>query len=463
MSLTFLLCLKEKLRVCLCFVDANGMSHFERSEKGGRQGHWRRRQHHWNGPDHFHNDNRGPVFQQYDGYAGPVGFRVDPRPFPPVGRHNGHTGALDELTLKHMAQDCSSVKNQLLTLKSLLQMEDGGPEEGGEEDNSMTLQLEELMKEVWKLREELRNKERTIAQLTQQQQQLQQQGPAHAAQSGRCHCHQRTPSLGGDRRTHHDKATQTSWRGQGHSQAPQIQPSSPSHHKHLTQERLVKTAHTEDHSDPQRGRRTRGDGSHCTDSEPPAGSLAMGVDTPPVPDPEELSVLLSTQLNIHVREGPGTTPSPTQGLAAASSPTPGALSRPEGGQRASPLGPQGPGCPRILQPPRLHKRVSIPALPQGGTNGSLLRSGSSALLANHRTKQLPPPSRGLTCFNSGPQAVSPSLDHGVLAKPRALGVRRDLGRTSPPSPSLEMPDLGLLRARVLVPPSLSCIPMPKIH
>ncbi|XP_024283665.1 serine-rich coiled-coil domain-containing protein 2 isoform X2 [Oncorhynchus tshawytscha] len=197
------------------------MSHFERSERGGRQGHWRRRQHHWNGPDHFHNDTRDPVFQQYDGYAGPVGFRVGPRPFPPVGRHNGHTRALDELTLKHMAQDCSSVKNQLLTLKSLLQMEDGGPEvvEGGEEDNSMTLQLEELMKEVWKLREELRNKERSIAQLTLQQQQLQQQGPAHAAQSGRGHCHQRTQSLGGDRRTHHDKATQTSWRGQGHSQA----------------------------------------------------------------------------------------------------------------------------------------------------------------------------------------------------------------------------------------------------
>lgn len=32
------------------------------------------------------------------------------------------------------------------------------------------------MKEVWKLREELRNKERSIAQLTLQQQQLQQQG-----------------------------------------------------------------------------------------------------------------------------------------------------------------------------------------------------------------------------------------------------------------------------------------------
>ncbi|CAB1312719.1 unnamed protein product, partial [Coregonus sp. 'balchen'] len=179
--------------------------------RGGRQGHWRRRQHHWNGPDHFHNDNRSPVFQQDDGYACPVGFRVGPWPFPPVGRHTGHTGALDELTLKHMAQDCSSVKNQLLTLKSLLQ--------DGEEDNSITLQLEDLMKEVQELREELRNKERTITQLTLQQQQLQQQGPAHAAKPGRCHCHQRAPSLGGDRRTHHDKATQTSWRGQGHSQA----------------------------------------------------------------------------------------------------------------------------------------------------------------------------------------------------------------------------------------------------
>lgn len=179
-----------------------------------------------------------------------------------------------------------------------------------------------------------------------------------------------------------------------------------------------------------------------------------------MPNPDKLSVLLSTQLNINDREGPGTNPSPTQGLPAASSPATGALSRPDEGQRASP---EGPGCPRVLQRPRLHKRVSVPALPQRYANGSLLRSGSVGLLANHRTKQLPPPSRGLTCFNSDPQAVSPSLDHGVLAKPRALGVRRDLGRTSPPSPSLEMPDLGLLRARVLVPPSLSCIPMPKIH
>uniref|UniRef100_A0A4W5PIV7 Coiled-coil serine-rich protein 2a n=1 Tax=Hucho hucho TaxID=62062 RepID=A0A4W5PIV7_9TELE len=431
--------------------DADEMAHSDRSERGGRKGHWRRRQPRWNGLDHFHNDNRGPVFQQYEGYTCHGGFMVGPRPLPPVGRHDGYSGALDELTLKHMAQDCSSVKNKLLKLKSLLQMEDGGPEvvKEGEEDNSTTIQLEELMKEVRELREELRDKDRTITQLTRQQ-----QAP------GSCHCHQRAPSLEEGRQTHQDKATQTPWRGQGNSHALQIlQPSSPSHHEHLTQERLVKTALTEGHSDPQR-RRSRGDGCPCTDSDRPARSPARGVDTPPVPNPDELSVLLSTQLNINDREGPGTTPSPTQGLPAASSPATGVLSRPDGGQRASP---EGPGCPRVLQLPRLHKRVSVPALPQRYANGSLLRSGSVGLLANHRTKQLPPPSRGLPCFNSDPQAVGPSLGRGVLAQPRTMGVRRDLRSTSPPSPSLEMLDLELLRARVLVPPSLSRLPKPKIH
>ncbi|XP_019903165.1 serine-rich coiled-coil domain-containing protein 2 isoform X2 [Esox lucius] len=199
--------------------ESNSMAHSERPERGGGQGHWRRRQHRWNGPNPFHNDNRGPVFQQYNGCAGPGAFRVGPR-LPPVGRHDGNTGALDELTLKHMAQDCSSVKNKLLKLKSLLQMEEGGPEivDDNEEENCMTLQLEELMKEVQRLREELRSKERTISQLTQQQLQLQQQVPAQAVQPGRCHCHQRAPSFRGDVRTHHDKATQTPCRGQGHSQ-----------------------------------------------------------------------------------------------------------------------------------------------------------------------------------------------------------------------------------------------------
>ncbi|KAL0964492.1 hypothetical protein UPYG_G00324580 [Umbra pygmaea] len=197
--------------VCGKRLDAARMAHCDRSERGGGS-HWKRRHHRRNVPDAFHND-MGPVFQQCNGSVDSGRARVGPR-LQSVRRRDANTGPLDELTLKHMAQDCSSVKNQLLKLKSLLQMEDGGPEiEDSEEDNAARLQLEELTKEVRVLREELRDKDRTICQLTRQQQQLQQQVP------GRCHCHQRAASFRGDLRTQHDKATQTPWRGQGHSHA----------------------------------------------------------------------------------------------------------------------------------------------------------------------------------------------------------------------------------------------------
>lgn len=39
-------------------VHADGMAHFERSERGGRPAQWRRRQQRWSGMDHAHNDNR---------------------------------------------------------------------------------------------------------------------------------------------------------------------------------------------------------------------------------------------------------------------------------------------------------------------------------------------------------------------------------------------------------------------
>lgn len=39
------------------YIDADRMSHFERSERAGRQGQ-RRRHHRWSGPDHFYNDSR---------------------------------------------------------------------------------------------------------------------------------------------------------------------------------------------------------------------------------------------------------------------------------------------------------------------------------------------------------------------------------------------------------------------
>ncbi|KAG7463103.1 hypothetical protein MATL_G00191720 [Megalops atlanticus] len=209
----------EELLSC---CDADGMSHLERSERGGRQGPWRRRPHRWSSSDHFHNDNRGAVFPQFEGFPGPGPARVGLRAL-----RDGHTVALDELTLRHMAQDCSSVKAQLLKLKNLLQMEDGGALQDAllsgvlspqsSEDSSTTLQVEELMREVKDLREELRRKEKTITQLTQQV-----SAPAHAP---RCQCQQRAPAGRGERRTHHDKATQTPWRGHaGSLPAPLFSP-----------------------------------------------------------------------------------------------------------------------------------------------------------------------------------------------------------------------------------------------
>ncbi|XP_056332431.1 serine-rich coiled-coil domain-containing protein 2 isoform X3 [Danio aesculapii] len=183
-----------------------GMAHFEHSERGGRPAQWRRRQQRWSGADHTHNDNRLAGFH-YDA------CRTGHRTLHPAVQHDSHTVALDELTLKHMTEDCSSVKSQLLKLKSLLQMDDGEitPESlDSSEDDSRTQQMEELMKEVARLREELKNKDKIITRLTHQQ---------HQESPVRCHCHQHKPGVRGERRTHHDKSTQTVWRPPHHHPA----------------------------------------------------------------------------------------------------------------------------------------------------------------------------------------------------------------------------------------------------
>ncbi|XP_076015383.1 serine-rich coiled-coil domain-containing protein 2 isoform X2 [Genypterus blacodes] len=230
--------------------DADRMSHLERLDRGSRQGQ-RRKQHRWSGPDHFHNDSRVPVFQHYDGFRAP---RISSGPASCEVRREG---SMDDLALKHMAQDCSAFKNQLLRLKTLLQLEDTGSAADvaeGSEDNTTALQLEELMKEVQALREELRGRDKTIAQLTlqcqqlqqrQQQQQQQEQTPTQGRQ-GRCQCdHQRAPSSSArqsdrqmDRRTarHYDKATQTYWRAPAHTGVLPTPPLSPwqAQHQGLT-------------------------------------------------------------------------------------------------------------------------------------------------------------------------------------------------------------------------------------
>ncbi|XP_066519755.1 serine-rich coiled-coil domain-containing protein 2 isoform X2 [Hoplias malabaricus] len=177
--------------------DVDGVSRYEHSERGYWPGRWRRRQPCWGRPDQHLNNNRGGVRQSFD----------DCHMQGPGRRGSGHA-SLDELMLKHMAQDCSSVKEQLLELRRLLQTEeDGSVDESVEldcspssEEPSCQQQVEELLKEVQNLREDLKAKERLISKLTQQM--------SAPLEVPHCHCPQgELQSL-----TLQDKSTQTPWK-----------------------------------------------------------------------------------------------------------------------------------------------------------------------------------------------------------------------------------------------------------
>ncbi|XP_069549082.1 serine-rich coiled-coil domain-containing protein 2 [Brachyistius frenatus] len=449
--------------------DIDRMSHTERQGRANRQGQGQRRKHYrWSGPDHFHNESRGLVFQHYDGLKAP---RISSQPVPPEDRQHGYTPMLDELTLEHMTQDCSLLKNQLLRLKTLLQLEDTGssadvPEDT--EDNTTTSQLESLTQEVQVLREELRSRDKTIAQLTLQLQQQHQQMPAQDHQV-RCQCHhQRAPSSlrQSDRQMdkrmqrHYDKATQTYWRPPSH--APQIlQPFNRSPNEPLHLVRIVKTPPTAGRSDLTRS--GTDEATHIDADRPLEGPVA---DESGPAAPDRRTHLPSTNLHCLGSCSP-------QGITARDSPASAAQSAAQHEQRAPAVTLQnsvttrfpGSTCPRMLQPPRLHKHVSLPALKPGGAGGfaSLKPRCSLGPLAL-QTKQLPPPSRGLPCFNTGPQAQAPGLGRTSMLQPRRTSEPCRGPRC--PSSGLEEPDQGKLKvcgsAKIPIPLSRSCLPKPKI-
>ncbi|XP_061692522.1 serine-rich coiled-coil domain-containing protein 2 isoform X2 [Syngnathoides biaculeatus] len=207
-------------------VGLHDMDRMSNGESAPRRPGQRRGHHRWNRPDHFTNDSRAPFFHHY----GLKSSRMSLQAVPSETRRLGHAPVPDELSLDHMSQDCTSVKNQLLRLKNLLQLEDtDSPEDVAAEIESNTntaSQFEELLQEVHMLREELGNRDKTIVQLTLQCQQLQQhQREQLLAQEHhlRCKCQQqRAPSAlrqPGDKRLQHlcDKATQTHWRSPSHS------------------------------------------------------------------------------------------------------------------------------------------------------------------------------------------------------------------------------------------------------
>ncbi|XP_029377139.1 serine-rich coiled-coil domain-containing protein 2 isoform X2 [Echeneis naucrates] len=449
--------------------DIHRMSHIERSERAGRQGQRRKHQRR-SGPDHFHNDSRAHIFQHYDGVKS---SRMSSRTIPSESRQHSYMTMLDELTLEHMTEDCSSLKNQLLRLKTLLQLEDtDSPADALQEieDNTTTSQLEELIEEVQVLRQELRTRDKTIAQLTLQCQQLQQhqqreQMPAQGRQV-RCQCHHQRASSSlrqNDRQTdrrmqpHYDKATQTYWRPPSH--APQIlQPFNPCPNEHLHQGRVVKRLPTADHSDLMKSRADKG--TH-TGVDHPVDALMAEVPSPV--DPNTLSHLLNTQLQCLGTRAPWAVNGRDSPASAAHSAAQHEWKAPAVMlQNSVTPGAAGSSCPSMLQPPRFQKRIS-PALKPGVTSGfASLKQGS--FLGPNQTKQLPPPSRGLPCFNTGSQVQALSLRRTSLLQPcRASDPCRapQCTKSSPVEPDQSMlKNLG--SAKTLIPLSRLGPPKPKI-
>ncbi|XP_036905258.1 serine-rich coiled-coil domain-containing protein 2 isoform X1 [Sturnira hondurensis] len=239
-------------------VERDSMNRFDRSDRSVRQsqeGFWKRPPQRWSGQEHYHLSHpdryhhhgksdlsRGSPYREsplghFESYGGTPFFQAQ-KMFVDVPEN---TVILDEMTLRHMVQDCTAVKTQLLKLKRLLHQHDGSgslhdvqlslPSSPEPEDGDQICKSEDLLNEIKQLKEEIKKKDEKIQVLEHQL-------------ATRCNCHQKSKE---EKCTYVDKYTQTPWR----RIPPQVlQPSSslprPTDH---TQGKLIKSQHIEDHSE----------------------------------------------------------------------------------------------------------------------------------------------------------------------------------------------------------------------
>ncbi|XP_074856234.1 serine-rich coiled-coil domain-containing protein 2 isoform X3 [Carettochelys insculpta] len=242
-------------------VECENMNRYDRQDRSMRQhqdGFWKRTPQHWSVQDHYHfghgdhfphgkNDlSKGSSHLElpvghFESYGAPNIYQ-SPRQL--VGLPE-KTVMLDEMTLRHMVQDCTAVKTQLLKLKRLLHQQNDEnvslqdiplsiPSSPETQDVEPIYQTEDLLNEIRQLKEDIKKKDETIKRLEHQL-------------ASRCHCHKDGQKPKGMMCTYADKFTQTSCR----RSSPQVlQPSSslPSS-KDLTQGKLIKTPLTEAHSE----------------------------------------------------------------------------------------------------------------------------------------------------------------------------------------------------------------------
>ncbi|XP_044276291.1 serine-rich coiled-coil domain-containing protein 2 isoform X2 [Varanus komodoensis] len=234
-------------------VDCENMNRYERPDRNIRQqkeGLWKRTPQRWNAQDHYHlghtdhyphskNDlNRSCNYLD----ASPVGHLEGygaPALYPPLRSLPANTVMLDEMTLRHMVQDCTAVKTQLLKMKRILHQNDENvslhnialslPSSPELQEPEPIYKTDDLLSEITQLKEDLKKKDETIKQLEHRL-------------SVRCNCSEDSKKPEVDSCTYADKYTQTSWK----KSAPQVlQPSSLlPRFTDLAQGKLIKTSHT---------------------------------------------------------------------------------------------------------------------------------------------------------------------------------------------------------------------------
>ncbi|XP_035882621.1 serine-rich coiled-coil domain-containing protein 2 isoform X6 [Phyllostomus discolor] len=207
----------------VCLVERDNMNRFDRSDRSVRQsqeGFWKRPPQRWSGQEHYHLSHpdryhhhgksdlsRGSPYREsplghFESYGGTPFFQTQ-KMFVDVPEN---TVILDEMTLRHMVQDCTAVKTQLLKLKRLLHQHDGSgslhdvqlslPSSPEPEDGDQICKSEDLLNEIKQLKEEIKKKDEKIQLLEHQL-------------ATRCNCHQKSKE---EKCTYVNKYTQTPWR-----------------------------------------------------------------------------------------------------------------------------------------------------------------------------------------------------------------------------------------------------------
>ncbi|XP_015282212.1 PREDICTED: serine-rich coiled-coil domain-containing protein 2 isoform X3 [Gekko japonicus] len=170
-------------------VDCENMNRYDRPERNIRQqkeGLWKRTPQRWTTQDHYHlghtdhyhhgrNDlNRTsnyldpPPVGHLEGYGAPCLY-------PPFMGLPPNTVMLDEMTLRHMVQDCTTVKAQLLKMKRILNQNDENvslhnitlslPPSPDPQEPEPVYKTDDLLSEITQLKEDLKKKDETIRRL----------------------------------------------------------------------------------------------------------------------------------------------------------------------------------------------------------------------------------------------------------------------------------------------------------